>query len=112
MASPVPVLPEVGSTIVPPGSRRPSRSAASIIATAARSLIDPPGLSASIFAVTCGVRPAAMRSRRTIGVSPIASRIDARMSVVRAVRAEETMGTVWSYSAETSTDRRIIGKWP
>ena len=34
MANPTPVLPEVGSTIVPPGCSRPSRSAASIMVTA------------------------------------------------------------------------------
>jgi len=33
----------VASTIVPPGARRPSRSAASIIERPMRSLIDPPG---------------------------------------------------------------------
>ncbi len=44
IARPVPVLPEVGSTIVPPGLSLPSRSAASISATATRSLIEPPGI--------------------------------------------------------------------
>jgi hypothetical protein len=48
----VPVLPEVGSTIVPPGRSLPSRSAASIIATATRSLIEPPGLNISTLATS------------------------------------------------------------
>src|SRR3954454_1034350 len=81
MARPVPVLPLVGSTIVPPGLRWPSRSAASISATATRSLIDPPGLSASTLATSCGRRPAPSRLRRTSGVPPIASRIVSLMSV-------------------------------
>ena len=37
------MLPDVGSTIVPPGFSRPSRSAASIIAIATRSFTLPPG---------------------------------------------------------------------
>ena len=50
-ASAMPVLPLVASTIVVrPGSIRPSRSAASIIATPMRSLTEPPGLSASSLA--------------------------------------------------------------
>src|SRR3954447_16057991 len=81
MASPVPVLPEVGSTMVPPGLSRPSRSAASMSATATRSLIEPPGLSASTFATSCGLTPAPKRARRTSGVPPIASRIVSLMSV-------------------------------
>jgi hypothetical protein len=59
IARPVPVLPLVGSTIVPPGFSLPSRSAASTRAIAARSLIEPPGLSASIFATSCGREPLA-----------------------------------------------------
>lgn len=39
-ARPTPVLPEVGSMMVPPGRSRPSRSAASIMATAIRSFTD------------------------------------------------------------------------
>ena len=54
MASPTPVLPEVGSTIVPPGRSRPSRSAASIIASPMRSLFDPPGFMNSSFASSVG----------------------------------------------------------
>ena len=80
MASPAPVLPLVGSMIVPPGRSLPSRSAAAISATAARSLIEPPGLRASIFATSCGRSSLPRRESRTSGVSPIASRIESRMS--------------------------------
>ena len=86
IARPVPVLPEVGSTIVPPGFRRPSASAASTILIATRSLIEPPGLKYSTLATTCGVSPAAMRDRRTSGVSPTVSRIESLMSAPAAMR--------------------------
>ena len=46
-AKAIPVLPEVGSTIVPPDFNRPSLSAASIIPRAARSLTLPPRLNFS-----------------------------------------------------------------
>ena len=44
------MLPEVGSTIVPPGFSSPSRSAASIIASPIRSLTEPPGFRYSSLA--------------------------------------------------------------
>ena len=56
MASPWPVLPDVGSMIVPPGFSRPARSAASIIGRPIRSLTEPPGLSISSFARISGWR--------------------------------------------------------
>src|SRR6266480_3184882 len=75
IASPTPVLPEVASTIRPPGLRRPSRSAASIIATPMRSFTEPPGLKNSALAYT-GVRiPCVTRFSRTSGVQPIVSRM-------------------------------------
>ena len=43
----MPVLPEVGSTIVPPALSAPEASAASTIDSAMRSLIEPPGLARS-----------------------------------------------------------------
>ena len=67
----MPVLPEVGSTItVRPGSIRPSASAASIMATPIRSLIDPPGLNHSSLPTSSAPRPAPIRRSVTIGVSP------------------------------------------
>src|SRR3954463_12812341 len=85
MARPVPVLPDVGSTMVPPGLSLPSRSAASMSATATRSLMDPPGFSDSTLATICGARPAPRRDRRTSGVAPMASRIESLMSTVETV---------------------------
>jgi hypothetical protein len=48
----MPVLPLVGSMIVPPGCSVPSASAASIMASAMRSLIEPPGLPRSLLTQT------------------------------------------------------------
>src|SRR5919197_484503 len=83
IARPWPVLPDVGSTIVPPGFSRPSRSAASIIGRPIRSFTLPPGLSISSFASTCGRTPRATECRRTSGVSPTASRKESRTSNAR-----------------------------
>ncbi len=72
----MPVLPEVPSMIVPPGFSRPARSASSIIRTAIRSLIELPGLNVSILTRTVPLTtPFVIRLMRTIGVSPIVSRM-------------------------------------
>ena len=79
MASEMPVLPEVGSRMVQPGVSRPSASAAAIIASAARSLIEPVGLRSSSLAqsrtagVAVPVQRGDSRGRPTSGVSPTAS---------------------------------------
>ena len=80
IASPMPVLPDVPSMIVPPGLSAPERSASSIIRTAIRSLIELPGLNVSTFASTVALTtPRVMELMRTIGVSPIASRMLAQI---------------------------------
>ena len=68
----MPVLPDVASTIVVrPGSIRPSRSAASIIATPIRSLTEPPGLKTSSLPNSRTPESAgAMRCSSTSGVLP------------------------------------------
>src|SRR5512141_631639 len=79
----MPVLPEVGSTIVPPGFSRPSRSAASTIASPIRSLIDPPGLARSDLIHTSASGPNS-RLTRTCGVLPmVSSMVRARMANLR-----------------------------
>src|SRR2546425_10451820 len=75
MASPIPVLPLVGSTSVPPGLRTPRRSASSTIATAMRSFTLPPGFIDSIFAITVAPSGWGNRLRRTMGVCPMSSRM-------------------------------------
>src|SRR6266699_2545577 len=74
MARPTPVLPEVGSTIVPPGFSLPSRSAASIIGRPMRSFTEPPGFRYSSFARICAPPGGESLSSRTIGVAPTSSR--------------------------------------
>ena len=68
----MPVLPEVGSTMVPPGFRAPLSSAASIIASAMRSLIEPPGLLRSDLIHTSASGNS--RAARMCGVPPIVPR--------------------------------------
>ena len=68
--------------IVPPGFSSPARSASSIIRTAIRSLIELPGLKVSILASTvASMTPRVMRLMRTIGVSPMASRMVSQIFV-------------------------------
>ena len=57
------MLPEVGSTMVPPGFSSPDCSAASIMRSAMRSFTEPPGFMYSILASTVQAMPVA--SRRT-----------------------------------------------
>ncbi len=76
MASPTPVLPLVGSTMVPPGRSSPEASASSIISSAIRSFTDPPGLKYSTLASTSGAASPVTRDSRTNGVSPTRSMID------------------------------------
>ena len=68
------MLPDVGSTIVPPGRSFPSRSAASIIASPIRSFTEPPGFRYSSFASSSPGTLRLRRSSRTIGVEPTSSR--------------------------------------
>src|SRR5688572_28215548 len=74
----MPVFPLVGSTrVVSPGRIRPSRSAASIMASATRSFTDPPGLRYSHFPQTAACvlgDPHTLRILVT-GVRPMRSRI-------------------------------------
>ena len=72
-ASPTPVFPLVGSTIVPPGRSAPDSSAASIIRAAMRSFTEPPGLRYSTLARTVADRPRVTAERRTSGVWPTSS---------------------------------------
>src|SRR5690349_15119003 len=75
MARPTPVLPDVGSTIVPPGRSFPSRSAASIIGRPIRSFTEPPGFRYSSFARISAPPRGVSFGSRTIGVAPTSSRM-------------------------------------
>ena len=82
----MPVLPEVGSTIVPPGSSAPLRSASSIMASAMRSLIEPPGLARSDLIHT--VASPNRRLMRMCGVLPMLRQTLSNFIVVTSVRSE------------------------
>src|SRR5918999_4519819 len=84
MASPAPVLPLVGSTIVPPGLSRPARSARSTMASPIRSFTDPPGFRYSTLASRVGPRPRPSRDNRTNGVPPTTSRSESYTSIDQA----------------------------
>ena len=71
----IPVFPEVGSTIVPPGCNFPSFSAASIIPRAARSFTLPPRLYFSSFTYTSAMFSSFSRLSFTTGVFPINSKM-------------------------------------
>ena len=91
------MLPDVGSTIVPPGFSRPSRSAASIIATATRSFTLPPGLidldlGEQVAAQALGL--ASSRDSRTSGVLPTRSRSESATSIASTARASPERGPV------------------
>src|ERR1051325_8016482 len=75
-ASPMPVLPLVGSTIVAPGLSLPWRSAVSMILRQMRSLTEPPGLNDSTLAQTCASFFPGSALSLTTGVEPIRSRTD------------------------------------
>ena len=74
-ANPIPVLPLVPSTIVPPGLKRPSASASSIILSAIRSFTELPGLKVSYLAKTKQGKDAVSLLTFTIGVFPMVSKI-------------------------------------
>ena len=89
------MLPLVGSTITDrPRSIKPSRSAASIIATPIRSFTEPPGLRNSSFATTSPGRSGPSRGNATSGVFPTTAELSApTRSVVVVVPLDPATGT-------------------
>src|SRR5437879_2979817 len=69
----IPILPLVGSVMIPPGGNNPCDSASQIICQATRSLMLQPGLNISSLASTVASRPEATRFNSTIGVRPMSS---------------------------------------
>src|ERR671912_432607 len=92
MASPAPVLPLVGSTIVPPGLSWPDRSARSTMASPIRSLTEPPGFRYSTLASRVGARPRPSRDSRTSGVPPTTSRIESYTSMPGSIAPARALG--------------------
>ncbi len=74
-AKPIPVLPDVPSMMVPPGFKRPSASASSIILTAIRSFTELPGLKVSYFAKTKQGKSLVSVFIFTKGVFPMVSKM-------------------------------------
>src|SRR5262245_44196923 len=101
MARPMPVLPDVPSTIVPPGLSLPVRSASSIIFTAIRSLIELPGLNvSSLMRTVASVTSRVIALTRTIGVWPMASRM------VSQIFCPGALATGYLYH-----DWLVVGSW-
>ena len=69
------MLPAVASMMVPPGFSRPSASAASIMVSAMRSLMEPPGLVFSSFRNSLQ-GPVSKPCSSSMGVWPIRSRAE------------------------------------
>src|SRR5438067_2168020 len=100
----MPVLPLVPSTIVPPGFKRPSFSARSMIGIPIRSLSEPPGLKNSALANT-GVRiPRVTRPSRMSGVHPMSS--STFVYGLRFRMAEDGVAEQWSRFRVPKEDRK------
>src|SRR5882724_12006478 len=80
MASAMPVLPEVESRIVFPGTSRPRASPSSIILRAGRSFTEPPGL-----------KPSSLPSMRMAALAASRDRRDDRQLVARLERRLEVL---------------------
>src|SRR5215210_6742848 len=78
----MPVLPLVGSSSSRPGSSSPDASAASIIALATRSLIEPVGFWPSSLAYRCTDGFGASRASSTSGVLPTRSRSEGAVAAL------------------------------
>ena len=75
MANPIPVFPDVGSTTHMPGFSLPVLSASSIMARAARSLMEWVGLKDSNLTYTSAEPTGTMLFNLTVGVRPTVSRM-------------------------------------
>src|SRR3954451_1571458 len=82
----MPVLPLVGSSSARPGSSSPDASAASIIASATRSLIEPVGFAPSSLAYSWTLRFGERRGSSTSGVEPIRSRTPGARRLAKVFR--------------------------
>src|SRR5215813_13148230 len=80
----MPVFPAVPSTMTPPGLISPFASASAMIASAARSLTEPPGFrNSALPRIVQPVSSEALRSRIS-GVLPMLSTMPSRMSIAKA----------------------------
>ena len=103
-ASPIPVLPEVPSIIVPPGLRIPAASASSTICKAMRSFTELPGLKVSYFASTRQGRSFTSAFIFTIGVSPMVPNIFSAYFIIFFCGCKDTF-----YKTDARMTLQIIG---
>src|SRR6185312_17419453 len=94
----MPVLPLVASTITVPGLSTPRFSASTIMLSAMRSLIEKPGLNASILAYTVAFDPTTLL-RRTSGVLPTSS------VASFAIRIGDPLSRCWGVPLEANRHR-------
>jgi hypothetical protein len=94
IASPTPVLPDVGSMIVPPAMSLPWRSADSIIRSAILSFTEPPGFRYSTLTRTFLVfaMPRVTDWSRTSGVPPVASASESYTCMIFALPVHDSTG--------------------
>ena len=104
------MLPDVGSRIVQPGVRMPSRSAVSTIHRAGRSLTEPVGLRSSSFAQIRTSADGDSRGKPTIGVWPTES---SRESYLVMASADLAQFNREAAASDRGQDRHgvIIGDW-
>src|SRR5258708_2247992 len=103
IASPTPVLPDVGSTMVPPGCNNPFCSASSIIAKPILSFTLPPGLRYSSFTKIVGFTSFASLFNFTSGVLPITSKIFCAYFIIIK------KPPIWGGQSKTKTQPPYIG---
>src|SRR5581483_354811 len=96
IASEIPVFPLVGSSSARPGSSSPEASAASIIASATRSLIDPVGFAPSSLAYSWTPGFGDSRVSSTSGVPPTRSRTLGASLLATGHRREQDHGRAFA----------------
>src|SRR5438093_6661013 len=119
MASAMPVLPEVESRMVFPGTSRPRASPSSIILRAGRSFTEPPGLKPSSLPRmrTPGATPSRTRRISTSGVLPTIWSVegtasgpaDGEVGRARTARAE-SMGMAALASGDRRDDGQLVAR--
>ena len=115
MARPTPVLPQVGSTIVPPGLSAPLCSAASIMRSAMRSFTEPPGLKYSTLARTVAWMPSVTLLSLTSGVLPTRLIIESWNCTVCLRVLRDGVASLWCGQPTAERDADVahaVDDWP
>src|SRR5262245_42158734 len=111
IARPMPVLPAVPSTMVPPGRSVPLRIASPMMKRAARSFTDWPGFMNS--ALPRMVQPVASEARRSLisGVLPMAARTSSLICMSSLVRSDQAVGPGLRAADGRIENLGLIGAW-